>query len=245
MAKTTKGERTRAAILGTALDMFREHGYEATTMRAIAEKAAVSLGNAYYYFTSKEHLIQAFYAHMHEEHLQASESALVGEKNFRQRLLQVMRARIDTMMPVHRFAGVLFRTAADPRSPLNPWSEASGPVREESTALFAEVVHGSSLRVHASLKDELPGLLWLYQMGIVLFWIYDTSPDCRRTYRLAEHTVDLVARLIALANLPPMRPVVRSALALLTELRGDSAELEGVDPPPANGSDQPPEAGTG
>ncbi len=229
MAKTTKGERTRAAILKTALDMFLEHGYEATTMRAIAEKAGVSLGNAYYYFKSKDHLIQAFYAHMHAEHLRASEEVLDGEQDFRQRLRLVMRARIDTMMPVHRFAGVLFRSAADPHSPLNPFSDASGPVREESTALFAEVVDGSTLRVHASLRDELPGLLWLYQMGIVLFWIYDSSADCRRTYLLAERTVDLVARLVTLAGLAPVRPVVRSTLALLAEMRGEQAEPAGAD----------------
>ena len=234
MAKTTKGERTRAAILETALELFLEHGYEGTTMRAVAEKAGVSLGNAYYYFESKEHLIQAFYARMHAQHLRASADILKGEKDFRQRLRQVMRARIDSIMPYHRFAGVLFRSAADPRSPLNPFSDASRPVREESTALFAEVVRGSSLRVQSSLAGELPGLLWLYQMAIVLFWIHDTSPDCRRSYKLAEQTADLVVGLIHLARLPPMRPVVRSALALLAEMRGD--EPEGAEAKPA-GSD--------
>jgi AcrR family transcriptional regulator len=31
--RSTKGEQTRAAIAEAALRMFREHGYEATTMR--------------------------------------------------------------------------------------------------------------------------------------------------------------------------------------------------------------------
>ena len=69
--KTPKGEQTRALILNTALDLLRERGYERTTMRAIANKAGVSLGNAYHYFGSKEHLIQAFYHRLHEEHLAA------------------------------------------------------------------------------------------------------------------------------------------------------------------------------
>jgi hypothetical protein len=51
--KRRKGEETRAQILETALQLFRERGYEETTMRAIAEAAGVSLGNAYYYFKSK------------------------------------------------------------------------------------------------------------------------------------------------------------------------------------------------
>src|SRR5215470_5815351 len=78
-AKTSKGEQTRAVILETALEMFRERGYEETTMRAIAERADVSLGNAYYYFRSKEHLIQAFYNRLQEQHLAASAEMLETE----------------------------------------------------------------------------------------------------------------------------------------------------------------------
>jgi hypothetical protein len=44
--KTAKGEQTRALILDTALDLLEERGYEKTTMREIAKKAGVSLGNA-------------------------------------------------------------------------------------------------------------------------------------------------------------------------------------------------------
>src|SRR5579863_5943503 len=44
--RSTKGEQTRAAIVEAALRMFREQGYEATTMRAIAvEDRFVHRGN--------------------------------------------------------------------------------------------------------------------------------------------------------------------------------------------------------
>ena len=58
----SKGEQTRAVIVEAALRLFRENGYEATTMRAIAKEAGVATGNAYYYFGSKEELIQVYYA---------------------------------------------------------------------------------------------------------------------------------------------------------------------------------------
>ncbi|CAM5596768.1 hypothetical protein STENM327S_00912 [Streptomyces tendae] len=41
--------------------LFQERGYDRTTMRVIAQEAGVSVGNAYYYFAGKEHLIQGFY----------------------------------------------------------------------------------------------------------------------------------------------------------------------------------------
>ena len=133
--KTAKGEQTRAVILETSRKLFREHGYEGTTMRAIAAQAGVSLGNAYYYFASKEHLIQAFYSRTHDEHLEACAEVLGREKNLRARLMGVMSAKLDTIEPYHRFAGVLFKTAADPHSPLNPFGDASRAVRDESTAV--------------------------------------------------------------------------------------------------------------
>src|SRR5262249_61561005 len=78
-AKTSRGEQTRALILETALDLFKENGYEETTMRAIAQRAGVALGNAYYYFRSKEHLIQAFYGRTHQELAGAARSILERE----------------------------------------------------------------------------------------------------------------------------------------------------------------------
>lgn len=224
-AKTRKGEQTRAHILETALQLFRERGYEDTTMRAIAEAAGVAVGNAYYYFRSKEHLIQAFYERIHEEHEAACREILARQPDLRTRLQGVLRAKIDTSMPYHRFSAVLFKTAADPRSPLNPFGEESQPIRQQAMALFAEVIEGSRTRVdNPKLREELPFLLWTYHMGIVLFWIHDDSPGCARTYRLIDHTVKLVTGLITLIDLPPFRPLLWTTLELLADLRRGSAE---------------------
>lgn len=218
-SKTPKGEQTKALILNTALDLLREHGYEKTTMRAIADKAGISLGNAYHYFGSKELLIQAFYHRLHEEHLAAVLPALEKESTLRSRLLSVVRLKIATLEPHHHFAGVLFKTAADPRSPLNPFAHDSEPVRRDSIELFENVVAETRASIPSDLRAELPFLLWLYHMGVILFWIHDSSPKRARTYHLIDQTVDLVDKLISLASNPLMRPVRKRALKLVAELR--------------------------
>jgi AcrR family transcriptional regulator len=225
-----KGDQTRALILDTALAMFRERGYDQTTMRAIAQQAGVSLGNAYYYFRSKEHLIQAFYQSLHDDHLAVALPALEKTETLKARLLAVVRLKIETMKPYHQFAGVLFKTAADPQSPLNPFADEANPVRMASIKLFEKVVEGSTARIPKDLKAELPYLLWVFHMGIILFWIHDRSPKHRRTNRLIDHTVELVDRLIYLASNPFMRPLRKQALRLVDELR-DAAEdvLDGDD----------------
>jgi AcrR family transcriptional regulator len=218
--RRAKSGQTQARILDAALKLFHERGYEATTMRAIAEGAGVALGNAYYYVRSKEHLIQGFYGRTHREHIAVCEPELERSKDLKERLLIALRTKLSVIEPYHRFAGTLFAAAADPESPLNPFSAESQTVRREATALMAKVVDGSSARVPKDLRAELPNLLWIYHMGIVLFWIHDPSPGRRRTHRLMERSVDLIVRLVGLASLPFMRPVRRLALELVEATRG-------------------------
>jgi AcrR family transcriptional regulator len=223
VTKTAKGEQTKALILSTALEMLQERGYERTTMRAIAQKAGVSLGNAYHYFGSKDHLIQEFYHRTHEDHLRVSLPALQQDSSLKERLHSVIRLKIDTLEPYHEFAGVLFQTAADPHSPLNPFAHAAAPVRGDSIKLFENVVEQTKARIPDDLRAELPYLLWLYHMGIILFWIHDSSRKRARTYRLIDHTVDLLDKLISLASNPFMRPVRKRALKMLAEFRDSDA----------------------
>jgi len=56
-------------------------------------------------------------------------------------------------------------------------------------------------------------------MGIVLYWIHDKSEGRWRTWKLMERSVDLIAKLIAVASLTGLGPVRRAALGLLQELR--------------------------
>src|SRR5438046_6155089 len=156
--KTPKGEQTKALILNSALDLLRNRGYERTTMRANAKKAGVSLGNAYYYFGSKDHLIQAFYHRTHEEHLAASLPVLKKESNLKARLLSVMRLKISTLEPYHQFAGVLFKTAADPHSPLNPFADDSAPTPRDRIKLFENLLRAATAPHPSDLRAQLTSL---------------------------------------------------------------------------------------
>ena len=224
--KTEKGDQTRAAILEAALAILQERGYEQTTMRAVAERAGVALGNAYYYFHSKEHLIQVFYQRLHDEHVAKSQPLLDKEHTLKARLLGVMRLKIETLTPYHEFAGVLFKTAADPESPLNPFAEESDPIREASMRLFEQVVEGSRARIPNDLRAELPYLIWVYHVGVILFWIHDPSPKQRRTYRLIDHTVEMLDQMVSLASNPLMRPLRKRALKLIDEIKDVAREDE-------------------
>jgi AcrR family transcriptional regulator len=219
-ARTAKGENTRAAIFGAALDLFRAQGYDATTMRAIAQRAGVSLGSSYHYFPSKEHLVLMLYSHLHELHREACAPLLARERALTPRLKGVVRALVITCEPFHEVAGSLFSTVADPRSPLNPFGADAARMRDEVIELYGDVVAGSDARLPADLAAELPRLLWLYQMGVLYFWIMDASPGRLRTLELIDETSELVVQLVNLANLPMLKNSRRRALDLVRDIAG-------------------------
>ncbi|MGC9671578.1 TetR family transcriptional regulator [Planosporangium sp. 12N6] len=215
---TGPGGRTRQLILDAALRLFRERGYDKTTMRAIADAAGVSVGNAYYYFRSKDHLVQQFYADIQAAHRARAADALTAT-TLADRLRATLHAGVAVMAPYHAFAGSFVRVAIDPGSPSSPFSPESHAARQATIGLFREVVDGARPAVDRHLRDDLPELLWLAYLGTTLFWVYDRSPDQARTRQLIDAAAPLVARLVWLARLPVMRSVTGEVLALLRTVR--------------------------
>jgi AcrR family transcriptional regulator len=216
--RVAKSEETRSLIVTTAMRLFTENGYDRTTMRAIAAEAGVSVGNAYYYFSSKEQLIQGFYDEIARLHLGAARDRLAGEPRFAERLKAVLLCWLELAEPYHRFGTQFFVNAADPESPLSPFSDESSAARDASIELMREVVEGSDVKLDPELRAQLPELLWLYQMGVVLFWVHDRSAGEKRSRMLVERSVPLLARLAALSRLRVFRPVSREIVDLIQDL---------------------------
>ncbi|MFR9673702.1 TetR family transcriptional regulator [Streptomyces sp. TR06-5] len=247
-ARAAKGEQTRSLILETALRLFRERGYDRTTMRAIAREAGVSTGNAYYYFAGKEHLVQGFYDRIAADHRAAVRPVLDREADLEPRLAGVLHAWLDLAEPYHEFASQFFRNAADPDSPLSPFSPESAPAREAAIDVHRETLAGSRAKVSPELRDALPELMWLSQMGLVLYWVFDRSEGHRRSRRLADRGARLTSRGIALSRFRVLRPLVQEVHELFTDFlpgmtrHAATGSGRGVPPRPAaarEGSDAP------
>ena len=56
-----KREQSKENIIGVALALFAEHGYEKTSIRMIAQKAKISLGLLYNYYASKDELLKEIF----------------------------------------------------------------------------------------------------------------------------------------------------------------------------------------
>ena len=115
-ALTPKAQRTRERILEAALTLFAEKGFEATTMRDVAERAGASLGLAYRYYVSKEEFALALYSRLAEESREWAWEGL-PEGTIAERFERAMLAKLDQVEPHREPLAALLVKALDPNSP--------------------------------------------------------------------------------------------------------------------------------
>jgi AcrR family transcriptional regulator len=212
-----KSAETRANILDNAIRVFRERGLEASTMREIATASGVALGAAYYYFSSKEAIIQAYYDNVQAEHRRSVEAALEKgrELDLKARLRVAFHSKLDIVQDDRKLLGALFRFTGEPEHPLSALGSATGRVREQAMAVFSLAI--GEERLPEDIRTILPSALWALQMAVLLYFIYDRSEKQQRTRRLIDGVLTILVRVLALAKLSILRPVRGSVFALLRE----------------------------
>lgn len=220
-ASTPKSEETRARILEAALATFRARGFEQATMREIAAAAEVATGAAYYYFDSKDAIVMAFYQRSQAELLENVDRLLGQSRTFEARVRAIIQAKLDYFQPNRELLRAL-SAHIDPDHPLSPFGEATRPVREQDVSHFERALRESNVRLPKGIAPYLPRLLWLYQMGIVLFWLYDRSARQSRTERLLSQTLKMLTLALRLAGLPLFRPMHRLVGDLLQSIYGEA-----------------------
>jgi AcrR family transcriptional regulator len=215
MPQRADSEETRRHILDTALALFRERGFDDTTIRDIARRADLSLGAAYYYFDSKEALVGAYYDYVQQEHLARAREAFARAGALKERLRAALHTKIDIMQRDRHLVRALFRYGGEPDHPLSWFGKATRGQRLCSIAVFEDALAGE--RLPDDVRDAAPTLLWTLHMGILLYFLYDDSPGQRRTRKLIDAAVDFTVDAKRIVTLPILRPVRRRVMNILRD----------------------------
>ena len=202
---TGKGEQTRQEIFESALALFREHGFDATTMQQVADRAGVAKGAAYYYYPSKEAIVQAYYDLLQTGQEQSCERAFAKSKSLKSRLAVAMLSKFDLVQYDRGLLGVVFRYTGEPAHPLSCLGKGTEDIRRRSIQVFRDAIALELLPT--DLKELLPVALWALQMGLLILFLYDETPHQQRTRNLANGALDLTLKFLLLAKLPVLKPV--------------------------------------
>lgn len=220
---TPKAEETGLKILDSALELFRQEGFDKATMRDIAMKAGVATGAAYYYYPSKDAIVMDFYRRSSENMQPEIETALEGATGLDAPLRRLIQVKLAHFAPNRSVLRALLRNGADPDYPLSPFSPQTKEIRDTDIAWFRRILTDCGIRIPRDLEPHLPGVLWLFQMGVIFFWVIDDSLNQSRTTRLLELAVKCVVFLVRASALPLMRPVRKTVLELLLIVNGDQS----------------------
>ena len=159
----------------------------------------------------------AYYERVQWQHRAVAQERLPRLSTLRDRLSMLFQTKLDILRDDRKLLGALFRYTGNPEHPLSFLGAATAPLREDCMNLFAEALE--SERLPDDLRQLLPLAIWSLHMGVLLYFLYDSSPGLKRTRRLADGSIDLLVTFLKLAWLPLLRPVRRSVMAMLIDAR--------------------------
>lgn len=88
----------RSLILKAAAKLFREHGYERTSVRQIAEALGMTSGSLFYHFATKEELLVAVMEEGVRDIMRGVQNGLAGESCLPERMLAMVRCHLTALL---------------------------------------------------------------------------------------------------------------------------------------------------
>jgi len=108
-----KSEQTRALILSTAAKLFRDEGYDATTLRKIAKASRMEAGSLYYHFASKEaifdEILRLGVRHVFDAVQKVREDCRLSGRDFRQTFALMIDAHLTFFLKESDFTSANIR----------------------------------------------------------------------------------------------------------------------------------------
>lgn len=223
--RTAQGDASKEGIYSAAIGLIAERGFEAATLRDVAERAGVSPGLLYKYFPGKRAVVLALYDDLSARY---SEKASVMPKgNWRTRYLFSLRTSLEVLSPQRKTLEALIPVVIS-NGEEGLFAPGTAYSRGRVQPVFLQAVQMASDAPKPVDSLALGRLLYLSHLGIILLWLLDKSPRQRATtafIALLESALPLAA--IAL-KMKAVRTVMRNADALFQDVlfgeAGDSLQ---------------------
>lgn len=182
-------------------------------MRDIAAAAGKSLGAAYHYFASKDAIVAGYFEHTQLEHERRMEDAAglsVGDY-----VTRAISSKLDIVEGDRKLLAAQLATLASPDHPMSLFVSQSD-LRKRSVAVFARAFDSTEL--DAATRGLAAHAAWMLHLGVLLYFVHDTSDGASKSRRLATALGSTYGQLVSLANTPFARPFIEQTLRLAQEL---------------------------
>ena len=208
--RTAEGEATRGRLYRTAIELFKERGYEGSTLRDVAARAGVSSTLLYRYFPNKRAVVLALYDELSESF--ATNTRLPAGR-WRGRFITALGSSLEILEP-HRVTLRALAPVMVGDTEEGVFAERTAFSRVRVQGVFRDAVAGARDAPPPALAEALGRLLYLLHLGVILWWLLDRSPRQRATRAL----VSLLERVMPSAAFALKLPVVRGFVSSADQL---------------------------
>ncbi len=186
-------QEIRERIVKAALGLFQTKGFDATTTKAIARKAKIAEGTVFNYFKSKDDIALYFFEQEVDQAMAAvRENPRLRKAPLEEKLFTLVHSQLEFLAPYERFIGTALIHALKPASPLGPFSHRAQELRHRYLGFVEELIAESIPRPqHSPLTFLAPEVFWIYYLGALLYWLYDSSEGKQNTLAFLDRSLNV------------------------------------------------------
>jgi AcrR family transcriptional regulator len=212
--QTAQGAAARDRLYDTAIQLIAARGYDATTLRDIANEAGVSVGLMYRYFPSKQAIVLALYDSLSSEYARQASAMPAGR--WRGRFIFALKTSLRVLEP-HQVAlrALTPVLVGDPEEGIFSATTAFSRLRVQE--VFEAAISGASDAPKAPMAEALGRLLYLVHLAVLLWWLLDKSSRQRATAALVSLTQQILPSAALALRLPVVRRFVISIDGLVRD----------------------------
>jgi AcrR family transcriptional regulator len=182
----------RQRIVTAARALFQSKGFDETTTRQIAARAKLAEGTIFNYFETKEDIALHFF----ELEVDHAIAVVRGRPALRrapleEKLFALVEAQLEFLAPYERFIGAAIVHALRPTSRI-AFGVRALDLRNRYLAFVQDLVSESdSVPAGGVLTWIAPLAFWIYYLGILLYWLNDSSKGKQHTLALLDRSLTL------------------------------------------------------
>ncbi len=191
--------KNRQALIQAAVDVIEDKGYQKATMREIAKVANLSDAAIYKYFPAKENLLFGYFEYsLHQAFNELDKIEGFDEYQFVEQIHLLVEKQLDVFAKNKDFVQMAFKEVF--ASTLKGTMTESAKHREEYLEFvrryFEAAVHAEEFPPPPNL-DFICELFWDWQIGVVYYWLRDTSPEHENTTQVLDKSLALFKEVLA------------------------------------------------
>lgn len=192
-------ETTRKRIVAAALELFGRKGFDASTTKEIAKRAGVAEGTVFNYFETKEDIALHFFGR-EVDHAIATvrASKKLRQAPLEEKLFALIESQLEFLAPYEKFIGAALVQSLRPTSRLALSAEAFA-LRTRYLSFVQELIE-ESLRKRSRTGNVrawvAPQAFWIYYLGVLLYWLHDTSNRKENTLAFIDQSLRLGVSLL-------------------------------------------------